>query len=86
MWIHRGKNRTSGLVIKRQKVVESFIQSRYVVLAFIWLLLSVMITKVSNQFIALAVIFGLKWAFAGPMQVIQVFTKERGGEEWPEFL
>jgi len=46
-------------------------------LAFVSLWLSAILTKGSNQFIALAAIFGFKWIFEGLRQTIQIYV-ERG--------
>jgi len=70
------KSRVKSPVLKRQIVTELFVQSKYAVLAFVSLWLSARLGSI--QFIALAVIFGLKWAFNSPKQTIQIFIEERG--------
>ncbi|MFH1510568.1 MAG: hypothetical protein ABIF10_02665 [Candidatus Woesearchaeota archaeon] len=71
------KNRVRSPILKTQIVVELFVHAKYAVLAFVSLWLSAMFTRGSNQLIALAVIFGLKWIFEGLRQTIQIFI-ERG--------
>jgi len=73
----KSKNRISRLIVKKHRAVGLFVQSRYAVLAFVSLWLSAIFIRGSNQLIALAVIFGLKWIFEGLRQTIQIYI-ERG--------
>ena len=73
----KSKNRISRLIVKKHRAVGLFMQSRYAVLAFVSLWLSAIFTRGSNQLIALAAIFGLKWIFEGLRQTIQIYI-ERG--------
>jgi len=73
----QSKNRISRLVVKKQRVTELFIRSRYGVLAFVSLWLSAIFTRGNKQLIALAVIFGFKWIFEGLRQTIQIYIERR---------
>lgn len=73
----KSKNRISRLIVKKHGVAGLFVQSKYVVLAFASLWLSTIFTRGSNQFIALAVIFGLRWTFEGLKQTVQIFLQEK---------
>ena len=53
-------------------------KSGYMILSFVALWASARFTEWSIQFIALAVILGLKWVFTDQKQIIQIFSKERG--------
>jgi hypothetical protein len=52
--------------------------AKYLILAFVSLWASARFADFSMQFLALAVILGLKWVFESQKQVIQIFTQERG--------
>ena len=70
-------NRIKKLRLRKEGITELIIHSKYAVLAFASLWLSVIFTKGSNQFIAMAVIFGLRWAFEGLKQTVQIFMQEK---------
>jgi len=72
------KNRIKGLEPKRNMAIQIFDKSGYMILSFIALWASARFTEWSMQFIALAVILGLKWVFTDQKQIIQIFSKERG--------
>ena len=72
------KNRIKGLEPKRNMAIQILDKSGYIILSFIALWASARFTEWSIQFIALAVILGLKWVFTDQKQIIQIFSKERG--------
>ena len=72
------KNRIKSLEPKRNMAIQILDKSGYMILSFIALWASARFTEWSIQFIALAVILGLKWVFTDQKQIIQIFSKERG--------
>ena len=72
------KNRIKDLEPKRNVAIQILDKSGYMILSFIALWASARFTEWSIQFIALAVILGLKWVFTDQKQIIQIFSKERG--------
>ena len=72
------KNRIKSLEPKRNITIQILDKSGYMILSFVALWASARFTEWSIQFIALAVILGLKWVFTDQKQVIQIFSKERG--------
>ena len=72
------KNRIKGLEPKRSMAIQILYKSGYMILSFVALWASARFTEWSIQFIALAVILGLKWVFTDQKQIIQIFSKERG--------
>ena len=66
---------------KKKTISGLFNQSKYAVLTLMALWMSARFGGMCNQFLALAVILGLKWVFPGQKQVIQIFTQERGADE-----
>lgn len=62
----------------KEEITELFHHSRYAVLAFAVLWMSLRFTEASLQFLALSVIFGLKWASESTRHTIQIFMDERG--------
>jgi hypothetical protein len=72
------KNRIKSLEPKRNMAIQILDKSGYMILSFVALWASARFTEWSIQFIALAVILGLKWVFTDQKQIIQIFSKERG--------
>ena len=72
------KNRIKSLEPKRNVAIQILDKSGYMILSFVALWASARFTEWSIQFIALAVILGLKWVFTDQKQIIQIFSKERG--------
>jgi len=56
-------------------------KSGYAILAFIALWASAVLSTFSVQFIALSVIFGLKWVFGSQKTTIQILMSEKGGDK-----
>ena len=75
----RLKNRIRNLEVKRDIAVRILDKSGYMILAFIALWASARFYELSNQFLALAVILGLKWVFDSQKQIIQIFTQDERG-------
>ena len=75
---NRLKNRVKESVIRKEVFTGALDQSKSMILAFIALWASARFADYSMQFLALAVILGLKWVFESQKQVIQIFTQERG--------
>lgn len=73
----RLKNRVRGLESKRSIAIQILDKSGYMILSFVALWASARFSDYSMQFIALAVILGLKWVFDSQKQTIQIFTQER---------
>ena len=65
-------------LLKNGAITGLFHHSRYAVLAFAALWMSLRFTEASLQFLALSVIFGLKWASESTRHTIQIFMDERG--------
>ena len=74
----RLKNGIRESVIRKEAITGVLDHSKYMILAFIALWASARFADYSMQFLALAVILGLKWVFESQKQVIQIFTQERG--------
>jgi len=72
------KNRIKDPGLRKETIVGLLDYSKYVILAFVALWASARFADYSTQFLALAVILGLKWVFESQKQVIQIFTQERG--------
>ena len=64
--------------LTKEAITGLFNHSRYAVLAFAALWMSLRFTEASLQFLALSVIFGLKWASESTRHTIQIFMDERG--------
>jgi len=62
----------------KKEITGLFHHSRYAVLAFAALWMSARLGEASLQFLALSVIFGLKWASESTKHTIQIFMDERG--------
>jgi hypothetical protein len=75
---NRLKNRLKESTVRKEALTGAFDQSKYMILALIALWASARFADYSMQFLALAVIFGLKWVFESQKQVIQIFSQERG--------
>ena len=71
-------NTITDLEPKRNMAIQILDKSGYMILSFVALWASARFTEWSIQFIALAVILGLKWVFTDQKQIIQIFSKERG--------
>lgn len=72
------KNRISEQRIKKEIIAGALNHSKYMILAFVALWASAICSDFNMQFLALAVILGLKWVFESQKQVIQIYTYERG--------
>ena len=75
---NRLKNRVKESVVRKEAITGALDHSKYMILAFIALWASARFADFSMQFLALAVILGLKWVFTDQKQIIQIFSKERG--------
>ena len=75
----RLKNRIRNLEVKRDIAIRILDKSGYMILAFVALWASARFSDYSMQFLALAVILGLKWVFDSQKQIIQIFMKEERG-------
>ena len=64
--------------LTKETITGLFHYSRYAVLAFAALWMSARLGEASLQFLALSVIFGLKWASESTKHTIQIFMDERG--------
>ena len=62
----------------KEAITGLFNHSRYAVLAFAALWMSARLEEASLQFLALSVIFGLKWACESTKHTIQIFLQEKG--------
>ena len=69
----RLKNRVRGLDLKRNIAVQILDKSGYMILSFVALWASARFSDFSNQFLALAVILGLKWVFDTQKTSIQIY-------------
>lgn len=72
-------NRIKKLRLRRGVIIGLLDHSKYAVLAFTALWMSVRFNEGSRQFLALAVILGLKWAFESQRQIIQIFMQDERG-------
>lgn len=63
----------------KEAITGLFHHSRYAVLAFVALWMSLRFTEASLQFLALSVIFGLKWASESTKHTIQIFMQDERG-------
>ena len=72
------KNRINETRIGKQIIAGVLDKFKYMILAFVALWASAICSDFSMQFLALAVILGLKWVFESQKQVIQIYTYERG--------
>ena len=71
------RNRIKGGFLKRSIAVRLLDEAGYMILSFVALWASVRFSDFTGQFLALAVILGLKWVFGNRTQVIQIFYPER---------
>jgi len=70
------KNRLNETHARKEIISGVLNHSRYMILAFVALWASAICCDFSLQFLALAVILGLKWVFESQKQVIQIFTTQ----------
>ena len=71
------KNRIKGRASKKSAIVRLIDEAGYMILSFVALWASDRFSDFRGQFLALAVILGLKWVFGNRTQVIQIFYPER---------
>jgi hypothetical protein len=72
-------SRIKKLRLRKGRITGLLIYSKYIVLAFAALWLSFRFREASLQFLALALILGLKWVFESQRQIIQIFMQEERG-------
>ena len=72
-------NRIKKLQLRRRMITGLLDHSKYAVLAFTALWMSARFNDYSTQFLALAVIFGMKWIFESQKQIIQIFMQDERG-------
>ena len=73
----RLNSRIKGKVPEKSTVARLLDEAGYMLLSFAALWASVRFSYFTGQFLALAVILGLKWVFGKRVQVIQIFYSER---------
>jgi hypothetical protein len=71
-------NRIKKLRLRKGVITGLLAYSKYAVLSFTALWLSFRFREVSLQFLALAVILGMKWVFGSQKQIIQIFMQDEG--------
>jgi uncharacterized ion transporter superfamily protein YfcC len=71
-------SRIKKLRLRKGRIIGLLIYSKYAVLAFTALWLSFRFREASLQFLALAVILGMKWVFGSQKQIIQIFMQDEG--------
>lgn len=71
------RNRIKGKSLKRNVAIRLLDEAGYMLLSFVALWASARFSDFTGQFLALAVILGLKWVFGNRTQVIQIFYPER---------
>ena len=63
------KNRITGRALKKSVVVRLIDEAGYMILSFVALWASDRFSDFRGQFLALAVILGLKWVFGNRVQI-----------------
>jgi hypothetical protein len=71
-------SRINKLWLRKGGITGLLDHSKYAVLAFTALWMSFRFREVSLQFLALAVILGMKWVFGSQKQIIQIFMQDEG--------
>ena len=69
-------NRIKGHLSKRKILLALLDKSGYLILTFMALLISAMLSDYTEQFLTLAGILGMKWVWGSQPQVMHIFTHD----------
>ena len=69
-------NRIKNQISKRRILLALLDKSGYLILTFMALLISTMLSDYTEQFLTLAGILGMKWVWGSQAQVLHIFTHD----------